>query len=106
MADRLHMSVGNYSNIENDKTNITLARLEEIATILEVDYQQILNLTPSQIFNNYNYGNSSAGYQPNVNNYVPEELTKQLQVKDEQIKALTEQIKQLHALLEKALIGK
>jgi transcriptional regulator with XRE-family HTH domain len=93
MAAQLRMSVGNYSNIENGKTDITFNRLQEIAKVLEVDYQQILNLAPTQIFNNNSPYTYSGGYQ---NNYTNDELIKQLQTKDEQIQKLT-------ALLEKAL---
>jgi hypothetical protein len=79
-------------SIENGKTDITFNRLQEIAKILEVDYMQILSLIPTQIFNN------SAPYSGNNNqtNYANEELTKQLQIKDEQIQKLT-------SLLEKTL---
>ena len=86
VAEHLEISTGNYSNIENDKTDITLGKLERIAEILGVDYQMILNLNPSQVFKN---GSLYSGSMNKQNNYADEDLLKQLQTKDEQIARLT-----------------
>jgi transcriptional regulator with XRE-family HTH domain len=90
MAKKLKMSVPNYSNIEANKIELTLSRLEEIAAALGVDYRQILSLNPAQVFNNSPYsGNITTQL-----NYVHEELIKQLQTKDEQILQLTTLLKE------------
>jgi len=96
MAKQLDMSVSNYSYIENGKTNITFSKLEKIANVLEVDYQQILNLNPTQIFNNNGTYNGTYNGDTTQHIYANEELVKQLQIKDEQIARLT-------TMLEKAM---
>jgi transcriptional regulator with XRE-family HTH domain len=86
MASQLNMSVSNYSNIENGKTDLTLTRLEQIAGILHIDYKQILSLNPAQILNVGNYSRIRNTYI--INNDMRDELVKQLQIKDEQINRL------------------
>ncbi|WP_034680846.1 helix-turn-helix domain-containing protein [Chryseobacterium piperi] len=93
VAERLDMPVGNYSKIENGKTDITLSKLEKIAEVLQVDYQQILSLNPTQFFNNC----ITNGYN-GINNH-----NMYASVKDKEIEAKNEQIKSLTLLLEKAL---
>jgi transcriptional regulator with XRE-family HTH domain len=86
VATQLNMSISNYSNIETGKTDITLTRLEQIANILQIDYQQILNLNPAQILNVGNHSRIRNTYI--INNDIRNELVKQLQIKDEQISHL------------------
>lgn len=86
MASQLNMSVSNYSNIENGKTDLTVTRLEQIAGILHIDCKQILNLNPAQILNVGNHSRSRNTYI--INNDIRHELVKQLQIKDEQINRL------------------
>jgi transcriptional regulator with XRE-family HTH domain len=96
MAERLQMSAANYSNIEGGKTNVSITDLRKIAKVLDVSCEQIFSLSPTQIFNNNSPYTCNGG---NQTNYINEELVKQLQIKDEQIK-------QLSTLLEKALNNK
>lgn len=91
VAERLRMSVANYSNIECAKTNVTISGLKEIAKILEVDCQQILDLKTDQLLNN----NANVNV-INVQEGSHDALLKQLQIKDEQILRLS-------LLLEKAM---
>jgi transcriptional regulator with XRE-family HTH domain len=51
MADYLNLSVSAYGNIERNKTDLTISRIQQIAEILEVDMGQILNFDASQVFN-------------------------------------------------------
>ncbi|MDI1254580.1 MAG: helix-turn-helix transcriptional regulator [Flavobacterium sp.] len=51
MADYLNLSVSAYGNIERNKTDLTISRIQQIAEILEVDMSQILNFDASQVFN-------------------------------------------------------
>lgn len=51
MAEALNMSVSGYGKIERDETEITIARLKEIAKVLEVDYSQVLEFDKSNVFN-------------------------------------------------------
>ncbi|CAM3285696.1 HTH cro/C1-type domain-containing protein [Flavobacterium longum] len=51
MADYLNLSVSAYGNIERNKTDLTVSRIQQIAEILEVDLAQTLNFDASQVFN-------------------------------------------------------
>jgi len=58
MAERLHITTRAYSNIENNVTDITLQRLDEIAEILECSPLYILNYKQSKReFYNYFHNN-------------------------------------------------
>ena len=50
MGSRLHMSQNNYSRIELDQINLTLKTLHDIAAVLEVSTQDILNFQEAQLF--------------------------------------------------------
>jgi len=82
VAEHLHMSVSNYSNIENGKTDLTLTRLQQLASVFGVEYHQILNFNAAEIF--------PANGKPHAvtDNNFKSELVKQLQIKDEQINRL------------------
>jgi len=47
----LKMSLSNYSKIERGEIDLTISRIYEIASVLEVDVSQILNFDATQIFN-------------------------------------------------------
>lgn len=51
LAADLKMSLSNYSKIERGEIDLTISRIQEIATILEVDIAQVLNFDATQIFN-------------------------------------------------------
>ena len=51
LASDLKMSLSNYSKIERGEIDLTISRLYEIASVLEVDVSQILNFDATQIFN-------------------------------------------------------
>lgn len=48
VASKLGLSVTAYGNIERNESSLTFERLEEIATVLEVTVQDILNI-PEQL---------------------------------------------------------
>lgn len=62
MAERLNMSVPGYSKIENDKTDITISKINTIADVLEVDVNSILNFDSKNIFNQNVQSSIVAGY--------------------------------------------
>lgn len=81
MAARLDMSVPGYSKIENDKTDITVSRLNAIAEILETDLHTILNFDAKNVFhqcNNHNSIITGYNHQLNLNGNV-DQLLAQLQ---------------------------
>jgi transcriptional regulator with XRE-family HTH domain len=51
IAADLKMSLSNYSKIERGEIDLTISRIQEIASILGVDMSQVLNFDASQIFN-------------------------------------------------------
>ena len=91
MAKQLDISQKAYSNIENDITEITINRLENISKILGVSMTQILNLNEENIFQN-NQNESKNNYTVNNNhaNFQKELYDKIIAEKDAHIKTLQE----------------
>ncbi|MBK7137775.1 MAG: helix-turn-helix transcriptional regulator [Bacteroidetes bacterium] len=69
MAKQLDISQKAYSNIENEVSEITVNRLENISKILGVSMTQILNLNEENIFQNIfnNQNESKNNYTVNNN---------------------------------------
>ncbi len=65
MANELSMSISNYSKIERDEISITLDRLEEIAIVLKMKFQDILAFDEKNVFNFINSPHSQ-GYINNL----------------------------------------
>ena len=68
MADKLGMSLNGYGSIERGETDVQLSRLENIASVFELNLLQLLGLNEKNIFNStgenstqnqYWYNNSS-----------------------------------------------
>ena len=80
MATSLNLSPNGYGKIERDEVDVTLGRLEEVAKILEVDYQQILNFDEKQIFNLHNNKNINGVLhtQNNFNDDICQQLITEL----------------------------
>lgn len=53
MADSLGLSGTGYGKIERDETDVTVARLEEIATVLGVEVEDITSFDEKVVFHNY-----------------------------------------------------
>lgn len=58
MADELELSLSGYGKIERDETDISISRLEKIATVLDVDVNTILSFDERQVFNFNNNHNT------------------------------------------------
>lgn len=67
VAGKLGLSVTAYGNIERNESSLTFERLEEIASVLEVTVQDILNI-PEQ-FNVQSIVNSQVGFSQSGFNY-------------------------------------
>ncbi|HEV7333138.1 MAG TPA: helix-turn-helix transcriptional regulator [Flavisolibacter sp.] len=67
VAGKLGLSVTAYGNIERNESSLTFDRLEEIAEVLEVSVQDILNI-PEQ-FNVHSIVNSQVGFSQSGFNY-------------------------------------
>jgi len=51
VADKLNISQGNFSKIENSNSDIPYSKLEELATILGLTVEEILGFNEKMIFN-------------------------------------------------------
>lgn len=101
VAKRLNISTRAYANIENNLTNLTITRLEEIADIFECSPLYILNYkqakTEFQNFFHNNYGNKGINIMHQGSSIQNE---KQIQsLKDELLESERKRIALLEALL-------
>ncbi len=98
MAEKLGMSKNGYGKIERGQSDLSLTRLEQIASIFEIDVAELINTSDKEMAfiigenhgvmqNNYNYDNSEI-----------EKLNLIIQHKEEMINKLNEQIADLRAL--------
>ena len=63
VADMLNISLLTYGEIERDKKDLTLSRLIQIAKVLDVDVNTILNFNEKAIFNQSNNHTAYAAYE-------------------------------------------
>jgi transcriptional regulator with XRE-family HTH domain len=91
VAQKLGLSTRAYSKIETGETQLTINRLNEISSILEVQPMEILGFDDKKIFNFYN--SSDINNVKNIN--IPEKLIQQY---EETIQSLKEQIQLLKLL--------
>ncbi|MBX3101572.1 MAG: helix-turn-helix transcriptional regulator [Bacteroidetes bacterium] len=54
VADRIGISQAAYSRLENEATDLTLGRLEQIASVLEINPLDLLAMDEKIVFNNIN----------------------------------------------------
>jgi transcriptional regulator with XRE-family HTH domain len=102
LAAMLGITPGALSNIENDKGDPTLSRIEEIAGIFEVSVTELFD-DPQHHFT-FNGPNSNGVLYGTQNHYnveksILDSLMGQIMVKDEQIAAKDAQLKELTASL-------
>ena len=94
VAQQLGLSTRAYSKIETGETQLTINRLNEISSILEVQPMEVLGFDDKKIFNiSHSTGNN--GY---YNIMYPEKLIQQY---EETIQALKEQIAVMKLLMDK-----
>lgn len=76
MAEKLDMSIPGYSKIENDKTDITVSKINLIAEILETDISTVLNFDAKNVFNQKVNTSLVTGYnhQLNINGKIDDIL--------------------------------
>jgi transcriptional regulator with XRE-family HTH domain len=100
VADKLSVSQGYYSDLENGRKGISEQRLSQIASILEVDKEIIRNFNDQVVFNSC----QQSGYINTINNpldKIDELYNKIIASKDERIADLTKIIQEKDALLRK-----
>ena len=74
-ADMLDMSQRQFSRIENDQAEVTLSKLGEIVSVLEVSVSELLGFDEKNIFQNCANANGTASYE--TYNAFPKELKEQ-----------------------------
>ncbi len=99
MSEKLKISQPAYSDIENSKTKIGVAVLEQIASIFEIETNDILNFDENQVFNN-TFNENSKGFF-NVKKVVNESFENERQSYKDQIKSQKEEIDYLRKKLDK-----
>jgi transcriptional regulator with XRE-family HTH domain len=109
VAEKLGMSVTAYGNIERNESSISLERLQEIAEVLEVTVQDILNI-PEQ-FNVHAITNSkNVGFNATFNDNragTDEEIQaykKTIEVLEQEVEYLRKQNLQLMEMLNSKII--
>lgn len=94
VATHLGISTRAYSKIEAGETQLTINRLNEISSVLDVNPMEVLGFDDKQIFNNC----KQDGYIGINHINFPEKLIEQY---NETIKSLKEQIEILRLLVDK-----
>jgi transcriptional regulator with XRE-family HTH domain len=101
MAETLQISQKTYSNMENDKSSISIENLKKIAEEFNVDLLELLS--DGKVIVQYNTANDSSTFNGVVNNNVSEELIIQLKERIEDLKTIigekSTKISQLEKLL-------
>ncbi len=92
LADKLGISQSSYSDIESGKTKVSDQKLNQIATILEVDAETIKNFNDTIIFNSCVKSGLYNTYTTNSIDKIHQLYEQLLNEKDSQIESLKEVI--------------
>jgi len=104
MANNLKISQNSYSRIETENVKLTTERLKEIAKILEVPAEYLLNTeAPIYNFHNENATIKYAGHIENIYEDQKEFFQKSIQILEDQLKHYQAENKRLMALVEKMM---
>jgi transcriptional regulator with XRE-family HTH domain len=90
VSDKLNISQPAYSDIEKNKTKISLETVKELAYLFEVDLMDLINFDESQIFNNTFNENSNGFF--NVQKVIAENFEFERKSYNDQIKSLKDEI--------------
>lgn len=98
MSDKLKISQPAYSDIENSKTKVSIATIQELATIFEIDTNDLINFDESQVFNNTFNQNSNGFF--NVKKYINETFDNERKLYQNQIQTLKDEVVYLRGKLD------
>jgi transcriptional regulator with XRE-family HTH domain len=101
MAETLEISQKTYSNMENDKSSISIENLKKIAEEFNVDLLELLS--DGKVIVQYNTANDSSTFNGVVNNNISEELIIQLKERIEDLKIIISEKSTKISQLEKLL---
>jgi transcriptional regulator with XRE-family HTH domain len=89
MAEKLGITQPTYARVEKEDADLTITRLTQISTILEVSLDELIHFNPKGVFNNYgSYKGTQTG------DYIEGDYSK------EYIELLKEKIQRLEAELD------
>lgn len=91
MADRLEISQKTYSNMENEKANITIDTLKKLATELDIDMLELLS--DGKVVVQYNTSQDVSTFNGVVNQTVSEQIVSDYKVIIEEYKAIIKDLK-------------
>lgn len=97
VANQLNISQVAYSDIESNKTKLSLERLEKLSSVFEVPINDIITFDEKQVFNN-TFQDTSKGFF-NVQKVVSDSFENERKVYLEQIANLKEEIEFLRSKL-------
>ncbi len=104
MASQLKISQNTYSRLENENVKLSTERLKQIATILDVPAEYLLNSeAPVYNFHNENASIKYAGHIENIYEDQKEVFQNSIRVLEDQLKHYQQENKRLMVLLEKTL---
>lgn len=98
VSDKLKISQPAYSDIEKNKTKISLETVKELASLFEIDIMDLINFDESQIFNNTFNENSNGFF--NVNKVINENFDFERKSYEKQINSLTDEVLYLRRKLD------
>lgn len=103
MAHQLEISQAAYSKLEKNETKLTVERLYKLAKILEVTVGELLDIKPTNQFNQTNKENTTGYLQQTANFYQEskEQNEKMIQLYDARLQDKDKIIAQLENLLNK-----
>jgi transcriptional regulator with XRE-family HTH domain len=109
MAEKLGYSKNGYAKIERGETGVSLAKIERMAKLLDVDFQELAGMKEGNIFNvveNCTHAHTHGNVRYNIVlsetecAHELEKATLLLQERDKQINHLTEENAQLKKIIE------
>lgn len=90
MAEKLKISQPAYSDIENNKTKVGIDAINTIATVFEMEVNEVLNFDEKQVFNN-TFNENSKGYF-NIKKFFNESFNEERESYKNQIITLKDEI--------------
>ena len=106
VAEKLGITQGAYSQIENNQSKLSADMLKKVAAILGVSPLDILNTQPTIVNFESNHGTQGVGHVEHLYQYQREFVEKMIASKDEQIAAQQNTINTLQATIESLIKNK
>ena len=103
MAEKLGYSVNGYAKVERGETQIKADKLAQIAEVIGIDFQQLLDLNEKNVFNIIDHFSSQHGNIYLTETQCAHELEKAhliIEQKDKEIALMKQQIEDLRAMLD------